>query len=56
MAVPSKEDAWLKLRGLLTNGYAVLGGGEEYLRSEREGFYDDNSPIPQSKREPEKLP
>ena len=34
-----KEDAWASLRGALTEVFAELGGGEQYLRAEREGFY-----------------
>ncbi|HMD38336.1 MAG TPA: hypothetical protein VKH15_03580 [Candidatus Acidoferrum sp.] len=34
-------DAWTELRGSLRHVYAELGGGEAYLRGEREGFYAD---------------
>ncbi len=34
-----KEDPWLRLRGALRDVYAELGGGEHYLRSERDNFY-----------------
>jgi hypothetical protein len=34
----SSEGAWLRARGLLKKLYAEFGGGEEYLRSEREHF------------------
>jgi hypothetical protein len=33
------KDAWARLRGALKNVYAELGGGEQYLRVERENFY-----------------
>ena len=36
---PSGGDAWQKLRGALKSVYAELGGGEAYLRAEREGFH-----------------
>jgi hypothetical protein len=31
-------DAWERLRGILKDVYAELGGGEAYLRKERESF------------------
>ena len=34
----SKRDAWLSLRGALKDVFAELGGGEAYLRQERESF------------------
>lgn len=34
-----KEDPWVRLRGALTDVFAELGGGEQYLRAERENFY-----------------
>jgi len=34
-----KENAWVRLRGALTDVFAELGGGEQYLRAERENFY-----------------
>jgi len=33
------RDAWTDLRGTLKNIFAELGGGENYLRKERETFY-----------------
>jgi hypothetical protein len=39
-AAPS-SDAWTELRGALKNVFAGFGGGEAYLRGEREGFYAD---------------
>lgn len=36
----SSEEAWLNLRGALRDVFARLGGGEAYLRSQRENFYD----------------
>jgi 5-methylcytosine-specific restriction protein B len=36
---PSNEDAWLKLRGVLKDIFAELGGGEAYLRDQRDNFY-----------------
>jgi hypothetical protein len=35
----SSLDPWTELRGLLKRVYAELGGGEAYLRGERESFY-----------------
>jgi len=34
-----KEEPWLRLRGALRGAFAELGGGEQYLRSERDSFY-----------------
>jgi hypothetical protein len=34
-----KDDPWARLRGALKDVFAELGGGEEYLRSERDNFY-----------------
>ena len=34
-----KEDPWTRLRGTLKDAFAELGGGEQYLRAERENFY-----------------
>ena len=31
-------DAWERLRGALKDVYAELGGGEAYLRNERDNF------------------
>jgi len=37
---PAKsEDAWTKLRGVLKDVFAELGGGEAYLRRERDSFH-----------------
>lgn len=33
-------DPWTELRGALKRVFAELGGGESYLRGEREKFYD----------------
>jgi len=33
-----EEDAWTQLRGALKDVYAELGGGEAYLRAERNSF------------------
>jgi hypothetical protein len=32
-------DSWLRLRGALKDVFSELGGGEAYLRAERENFY-----------------
>jgi hypothetical protein len=40
---PASNDAWMKLRGALKDIFADIGGGEAYLRSERERFYDDDT-------------
>ena len=34
-----KEDPWANLRGALKDVFADLGGGEQYLRAERDRFY-----------------
>jgi hypothetical protein len=34
-----KEDPWIQLRGTLKKVFRELGGGEAYLRNERENFY-----------------
>ncbi len=34
-----QEDAWTQLRGALKDVFAELGGGEAYLRNERDNFY-----------------
>jgi hypothetical protein len=34
-----RREAWLRLRGMLKDVYAELGGGQAYLREERENFY-----------------
>jgi hypothetical protein len=39
-AAPS-TDAWTELRGSLKDVFAEFGGGEAYLRGERENFYSD---------------
>jgi len=33
------EDSWSRLRGALKDVFAELGGGEAYLRAERNNFY-----------------
>ena len=40
---PSEKgpDPWTELRGSLKKVFAELGGGEAYLRGERESFYSD---------------
>jgi hypothetical protein len=37
----ANSDPWTELRGALKNVFAGFGGGEAYLRGEREGFYAD---------------
>src|SRR6266446_4997939 len=34
-----KEDPWVRLRGALRDVFSELGGGEQYLRAERENFH-----------------
>ena len=34
----SRQEAWLRLRGCMKGLFAELGGGETYLRQEREEF------------------
>lgn len=36
-----RQEAWLRLRGALKDIYAEYGGGEAYLRQERESFNED---------------
>jgi hypothetical protein len=36
---PSAEDTWNSMRGALKEVFAAYGGGEAYLRAERENFY-----------------
>jgi hypothetical protein len=36
---PPHRDPWTDLRGALKNIFAELGGGENYLRNERDAFY-----------------
>jgi hypothetical protein len=33
------QDAWERMRGILKDVYAELGGGEAFIRNERESFY-----------------
>jgi|SRR5215470_7309239 len=35
----SKKDSWRSLRGALSDAFSQLGGGDEYLRTERESFH-----------------
>jgi hypothetical protein len=35
----SRRENWLGLCGILKDVYAEYGGGEAYLRNERENFY-----------------
>jgi hypothetical protein len=37
----ANSDPWTELRGALKNVFAAFGGGEAYLRGERENFYAD---------------
>jgi len=39
--LPGNQDAWIKLRGALKDVFAELGGGEAYLRAERNAFRVD---------------
>jgi hypothetical protein len=34
-----QQDPWIQLRGALKNVFAELGGGEAYLRAERNAFH-----------------
>ncbi len=36
---PTDKDPWLALRGALKDVFSELGGGESYLRGERENFH-----------------
>jgi hypothetical protein len=40
-SAPPSTEAWTELRGALKDIFASLGGGEAYLRRERENFYAD---------------
>lgn len=44
----SGEDSWLKLRGALKDVFAELGGGESYLRLQRDNFYDADRARPRN--------
>jgi hypothetical protein len=35
---PQKHDPWIRLRGALKDIFTGMGGGEAYLRAERENF------------------
>jgi hypothetical protein len=37
----ANSDPWTELRGALKHVFAEVGGGEAYLRGERENFYAD---------------
>jgi len=39
----SNDEAWNQMRGALKDVYAAFGGGEAYLRAERESFGRDGS-------------
>ena len=39
LSPPSTLDSWERLRGICKDIFAELGGGEAYLRNERENFY-----------------
>jgi hypothetical protein len=43
-AVPAQQDPWPQLRGVLKDVFADLGGGDAYLRSERDTFHRTESP------------
>jgi hypothetical protein len=38
-SIAPRRDAWGELRGALKEVFAELGGGENFLREERESFY-----------------
>lgn len=40
----NRPDPWLRLRGMLKGIFTDLGGGEAYLRAERDAFYGSSSP------------
>lgn len=40
-SLEAESDPWDELRGALKRVFAELGGGERYLRGERENFYSD---------------
>ena len=37
---PKRESLFLNLRGIATDTFASLGGGEKFIRGEREHFYE----------------
>jgi len=39
-SAPPGDDAWMRLRGALKDVFTELGGGEAYLRAERDAFRD----------------
>ena len=42
-SAPERHDPWRQLRGALKDIFAELGGGETYLRAERNQFYQKDS-------------
>src|SRR5882762_9432271 len=42
-----RDNPWLQLRGALKSIFAELGGGEAYLRNERDTFYPADSSVSQ---------
>ncbi len=40
-STPPAEDSWTRLRGALKDVFSDLGGGESYLRAERNNFYSE---------------
>ena len=44
----NNDDPFYKLRGLLKKEFELLGGGEAFLKAERNHFYDDD----ESREEP----
>lgn len=42
-SAPEKQDPWRQLRGALKDIFEELGGGEAYLRAERNQFYSKDS-------------
>ena len=50
VGVSTVKDPWLALRGALRDVFSQLGGGEAYLRNERDSFYaGESSPAAETK-------
>lgn len=42
VAASAERDPWMRLRGVLKSSFQEIGGGERYLREERNKFYGTN--------------
>ena len=46
----NNQTPWTRLRGALKDVYAEMGGGEEYLRAERESLRDSELDAPKESK------